>query len=260
MSCMTSSSFGSFFRASDVDRTLCLETQRHHRREGPKATSSDRAQRQDGLSRRQHHVGAVSAYERIKTRYPDAGGEDYLFLPDYPNRATASRIFQRQFNQLMDDRVSNMIPSRRRAQRLLPAPHCDLHAHHPLTRQGQHLQPRQERWHQRQQIERFYAKHLPLSREMAKNLQASGGVAALTSAGPEALVSPVPRRGLELPWASRSSASAGYTKRAATRERRTRENDLQSVVLSIAHFSLAFLTVGCEALICLLSEFERTTS
>ena len=46
--------------------------------------------------------GAVSAYERIKARYPDAGGEDYLFLPDYPNRATASRIFQRQFNQLME--------------------------------------------------------------------------------------------------------------------------------------------------------------
>ena len=30
--------------------------------------------------------GAVSAYERIKARYPDAGGEDYLFLPEYPNR------------------------------------------------------------------------------------------------------------------------------------------------------------------------------
>ena len=47
--------------------------------------------------------GAVSAYERIKIRYPDVGGEDYLFLPEYPNRATASRIFQRQFNQLMDE-------------------------------------------------------------------------------------------------------------------------------------------------------------
>ena len=59
--------------------------------------------------------GAVSAYERIKARYPDAGGEDYLFLPDYPNRATASRIFQRQFNQLMDELGSSMIPSRRQS-------------------------------------------------------------------------------------------------------------------------------------------------
>ena len=41
--------------------------------------------------------GAVSAYKRIKARYPEAGGADY------PNRATASRIFQRQFNQLMDE-------------------------------------------------------------------------------------------------------------------------------------------------------------
>ena len=39
----------------------------------------------------------------MQARYPDAGGEDYLFLPEYPNRATASRIFQRQFNQLLDD-------------------------------------------------------------------------------------------------------------------------------------------------------------
>ena len=59
--------------------------------------------------------GAVSAYERIKARYPDAGGEDYLFLPEYPNRATASRIFQRQFNQLLDETGLKMIPSRRRS-------------------------------------------------------------------------------------------------------------------------------------------------
>jgi integrase len=46
--------------------------------------------------------GAVSAYERMKKRYPDAGGEDYIFLPDYPNRETAARIFARQFNVLLD--------------------------------------------------------------------------------------------------------------------------------------------------------------
>ena len=62
---------------------------------------------------------AVSAYERIKARYPEAQGEDYLILPDYPNRATASRIFQRQFNQLNAGTST-------------------------------------------EQIERFYAKHLPL--------------------------------------------------------------------------------------------------
>jgi hypothetical protein len=46
--------------------------------------------------------GAVSAYERIQDRYPDAKGEDYIFLPEYKNRSTAARIFQRQFNYLLE--------------------------------------------------------------------------------------------------------------------------------------------------------------
>jgi hypothetical protein len=46
--------------------------------------------------------GAVSAYERIRNRYPGANGEDYIFLPGYTNRSTAARIFQRQFNYLLD--------------------------------------------------------------------------------------------------------------------------------------------------------------
>ena len=79
--------------------------------------------------------GAVSAYERIKARYPDAGGEDYLFLPEYPNRATASRIFQRQFNQLLDETGTQVRPGDGDgAQRLLPPSHRHLHAHHSLTR------------------------------------------------------------------------------------------------------------------------------
>jgi hypothetical protein len=46
--------------------------------------------------------GAVAAYLRIKRRYPNAKGEDYLFFPHYPNRDTASRIVQRQFNAAME--------------------------------------------------------------------------------------------------------------------------------------------------------------
>jgi hypothetical protein len=47
-------------------------------------------------------AGAVSAYERLRKRYPEAGGEDHIFLPEYTNRATAARIFARQFNELLD--------------------------------------------------------------------------------------------------------------------------------------------------------------
>ena len=45
---------------------------------------------------------AVRVYRRIQKRYPDAGAEDHLFLPHYTNRATAARIFQRQFADSCD--------------------------------------------------------------------------------------------------------------------------------------------------------------
>ena len=46
---------------------------------------------------------AVSVYQRIKARYPDAKPDDYLFFPDYKNRITVSNIVQRQFRQVLKD-------------------------------------------------------------------------------------------------------------------------------------------------------------
>lgn len=46
--------------------------------------------------------GAVSVYQRIQKRHPDAEREDFIFLPHYKNRATASRIIQRQFNAALE--------------------------------------------------------------------------------------------------------------------------------------------------------------
>ena len=119
--------------------------------------------------------GAVAAYERIRKRYPEADGEDYLFLPAYPNRATASRIFQRQFNLLMErtglkhDPVTNTdrsIYSLRHTaicMRIILS-HGKVNIFNLAKNAGTSVE----------QIERFYAKHLPLSREMAKNLQSFG--------------------------------------------------------------------------------------
>jgi site-specific recombinase XerD len=45
--------------------------------------------------------GAVAVYERARKRNPDARDEDYLFLPRYQNRITASKIIQRQFKELL---------------------------------------------------------------------------------------------------------------------------------------------------------------
>ena len=121
-------------------------------------------------------AGAVSAYERIRKRYPDAAGEDYLFLPDYPNRATASRIFQRQFNLLMErtglkhdpitDTERSVYSLRHTAicMRIILS-HGKVNIFNLAKNAGTSVE----------QIERFYAKHLPLSREMAKNLQSFGG-------------------------------------------------------------------------------------
>ena len=119
--------------------------------------------------------GAVSAYERIKARYPDAGGEDYIFLPHYANRATASRIFQRQFNQLMDETGLKYDPATETERSVYCLRHTALcmsiilsHGKVNIFNLAKNAGTSVE------QIERFYAKHLPLSREMAKNLQSFG--------------------------------------------------------------------------------------
>jgi integrase len=119
--------------------------------------------------------GAVSAYERMKKRYPDAGGEDYIFLPDYPNRETAARIFARQFNVLLDktglkhDPITNTQRSvyclRHTAicMRIILS-HGKVNIFNLAKNAGTSVE----------QIERFYARNLPLSAEMAMNLQSFG--------------------------------------------------------------------------------------
>jgi len=119
--------------------------------------------------------GAVSAYERIRKRYPEAGGEDYIFLPHYPNRATASRIIQRQFNILMEqtglkhdpvtdtDRSIYSLRHTAICMRIILS-HGKVNIFNLAKNAGTSVE----------QIERFYAKHLPLSREMAMNLQSFG--------------------------------------------------------------------------------------
>ena len=119
--------------------------------------------------------GAVSAYERIKARYPDAGGEDYLFLPDYPNRATASRIFQRQFNQLMDETGLKHDPVTETERSVYCLRHTAICMRIILSHGKVNIfNLAKNAGTSVEQIERFYAKHLPLSREMAKNLQSFG--------------------------------------------------------------------------------------
>ena len=119
--------------------------------------------------------GAVAAYERIRKRYPDAGGEDYIFLPQYPNRATASRIIQRQFNLVMEQTGLKHDPVTDTDRSLYSLRHTAICMRIILSHGKVNIfNLAKNAGTSVEQIERFYAKHLPLSREMAMNLQSFG--------------------------------------------------------------------------------------
>lgn len=115
---------------------------------------------------------SVSVYERINTRYPDADPDDYIFLPEYKNRTTAGKIIQRQFRALLkscgvvDDPFSggkHSIYSLRHTaicMRIILS-EGKVNIFNLAKNAGTSVE----------QIERFYARYLPLSAEMAKNLQ-----------------------------------------------------------------------------------------
>ena len=119
--------------------------------------------------------GAVAVYERARKRNPDARDEDYIFLPRYQNRITASKIIQRQFKELLtrakveDDPISGMkhtIYSLRHTaicMRIILS-EGQVNIFNLAKNAGTSVD----------QIERFYARNLPLSKEMAINLQSFG--------------------------------------------------------------------------------------
>ena len=119
--------------------------------------------------------GAVAVYERARRRNPNARDEDYIFLPRYQNRITASKIIQRQFKELLtrakveDDPISGMkhtIYSLRHTaicMRIILS-EGQVNIFNLAKNAGTSVD----------QIERFYARNLPLSKEMAINLQSFG--------------------------------------------------------------------------------------
>jgi hypothetical protein len=119
---------------------------------------------------------AVSVYDRIRQRYPNAKPDDFLFFAEYTNRETASKVVQRQFREVMkragvkDDpeaKIKYTIYSLRHTaicMRLILS-HGQVNIFNLAKNAGTSVE----------QIERFYAKNLPLSREMAINLQQFGG-------------------------------------------------------------------------------------
>jgi hypothetical protein len=114
---------------------------------------------------------AVGVYNRIKLRNEEHTKDVYLFLPAYKKCSNARRIIQRQFNALLErcnlkhDRYTNMD---RTVYSLRHTAICmriilsegQVNIFNLAKNAGTSVD----------QIERFFARNLPLSKEMAENL------------------------------------------------------------------------------------------
>jgi len=118
---------------------------------------------------------AATVYERIRKRHPDAAPDDYLFLPQYRNRTTAAQIIQRQFAELLKraglerdvhtGKKHELYSLRHTAicMRLVNS-HGKVNIYTLAKNAGTSVD----------QIERFYAKHLPMTPELWANLASFG--------------------------------------------------------------------------------------
>jgi hypothetical protein len=118
---------------------------------------------------------AVSVYNRIKSRHDGLGNEDFLFLPTYKNRGNAKHVLQQQFNvvlkrcHLKEDRYSNSVHT------VYSLRHTAICMRIILSEGKVNIfNLAKNAGTSVDQIERFYARNLPLSREMAINLQSFG--------------------------------------------------------------------------------------
>jgi hypothetical protein len=118
---------------------------------------------------------AVSVYERIKKRYPDAAAEDYIFYPRWENRTTASSMVQRLFNELLKQANLETDAVTGKTHTLYSLRHTAI-CMRIINSEGKVniFNLAKNAGTSVDQIERFYARFLPLSKEMAKNLQSFG--------------------------------------------------------------------------------------
>ena len=120
---------------------------------------------------------AVSCYERITKRYPKLSAPtDYLFLPQYLNRETASRIISRQFNEVLAQGNLKHDPYTKTDHTLYSLRHTAICMRLVLSGGKVNIYNlAKNAGTSVEQIERFYAKNLPLSAELARNLQSFEG-------------------------------------------------------------------------------------
>lgn len=118
---------------------------------------------------------AVSVFERIKLRNPAAQPSDFLFFPEYENRTTAGRIAARQFKEVMDKAGIKSDPRTGEKYSLYSLRHTAI-CMRLINSQGKVniYSLAKNAGTSVDQIERFYARHLPLTGDLVKNLHSFG--------------------------------------------------------------------------------------
>ena len=115
---------------------------------------------------------AVDIYRRCLARHPGHSDDDYIFYPTYQNRITAGKNIQRQFKFLMEKFQIVKIDGSQKPHSLYSLRHTAI-CMRIIHSEGQVniFNLAKNAGTSVDQIERFYARNLPLSAEMARNLQ-----------------------------------------------------------------------------------------
>jgi hypothetical protein len=120
-------------------------------------------------------IGTAVRYLKIKKLYPDAKPEDYVFLPQYKNRHTAAKIIQRQFREVLRRASIEVDPFTGRKHTLYSLRHTAICMRIIMSKGKVNIfNLAKNAGTSVDQIERFYARNLPLSPELARNLQSMG--------------------------------------------------------------------------------------
>lgn len=118
---------------------------------------------------------AVSVYDRICDRNPNRSPDDFIFLPEHKNRTTASRIFQRQFQELSKRADLQIDANTGQPFSLYSLRHTAICMRIVNSKGKVNIYSlAKNAGTSVDQIERFYARFLPLSNELARNLQSFG--------------------------------------------------------------------------------------
>ena len=115
---------------------------------------------------------AVDIYERQKLRYPSHKPDDFIFYPEYENRITAGKNVQRQFKELMKGVGISKDQATGKSHTIYSLRHTAI-CQRIICSEGKVniFNLAKNAGTSVEQIERFYARHLPLTAEMARNLQ-----------------------------------------------------------------------------------------